>query len=144
MKNILTIVAIALAFSVTASADDRPVDYKKLPSAAKEFVKKYFPGDKVLSATKDDDFVKPEYSVYLSGGAKIDFEHNGDLEKIQMRGVPVPAEIVPVKIRTYVDSHYPALTIVEYEVGKADYEVKLSNGLELKFSRSFRLVDIDD
>ena len=56
----------------------------------------------------------------------------------------VPAALIPVKIREYVAVHYPEVKYLEYEVDKTGYEVKISNGLELRFSTSFRLVDIDD
>lgn len=148
MKKIVAIITLASAvvfgLGVTLSAEDKPVDYKKLPAPAKEFIKKYFPGDKVVNASKDDDLVRPEYEVYLSSGAKIDFEHSGALEKVKTVGAPVPEALIPVKIKSYVDSHYAGVTVQEYEVGKADYEVKLSNGLELKFNTAFKLIDIDD
>ena len=37
-----------------------------------------------------------------------------------------------------------ALSIVQISRDKHDYEVKLSNGLELTFDLKFNLIDIDD
>ena len=144
MKKMIMIVAVDLSFSATALADDRPVDYNKLPAPAKEFVKQYFPEDTVLGVSKDDDFVRPDYTVLLSGGAKIEFEHSGALEKISVRGASVPVAILPMQIADYVKKNYSGASVKEYEIGRAVYEVKLSNGLELTFSSTFRLVDIDD
>ena len=110
----------------------------------KEFVKQYFPEDTVLGVSKDDDFVRPDYTVLLSGGAKIEFEHSGALEKISVRGASVPVAILPMQIADYVKKNYSGASVKEYEIGRAVYEVKLSNGLELTFSSTFRLVDIDD
>ena len=144
MKNIFTTMAVALAFCFTASADDRPVDFGKLPVAAKDFVTTYYTQDKVISVTKDDDFVRPDYTVLLSDGVKIDFEHSGALEKIRVREGAVPDAVVPSQILDYVNKNYPGAVVKEYEIGRADYEVKLSNRLELKFSVNFSLIDIDD
>jgi hypothetical protein len=66
------------------------------------------------------------------------------LEKVKSSQTGVPAAIIPLKIREYVSVHYPQVKYLEYEVDKTGYEVKISNGLELRFNTSFHLVDIDD
>ena len=144
MKNIFITLSVALAFCFTASADDRPVDFGKLPDAAKDFVTTYYAQDKVISVTRDDDFVRPDYTVILSDGVRIDFEHSGALEKIKVREGAVPDAVVPVQILDYVKRNYPGTFVKEYEIGRVDYEVKLSNRLELKFNANFSLVDVDD
>ena len=87
--------------------------------------------------------MRPDYTVRLSNGVEIQFEHDGSLEKISARA-GVPAGVVPVQITDYVKAYYPDALVIEYEVGRREYEVKLSNGLELQFNASFRLKDIDD
>ena len=52
--------------------------------------------------------------------------------------------MVPVQIREYVERHYPNAVLVEYEVGRRNYEVTLSNRMELKFNSEFNVVEIDD
>ena len=47
-------------------------------------------------------------------------------------------------IKDYVKMHYPDAFFVEYEIGRKSYEVKLSNRLEIKFNRSFNVIEIDD
>lgn len=143
MKRILTILAVSMAFAMTAKADDRPVTFEQLPAVAQAFISQYYPEDAVSYATRDDDFVRPEYTVVLVSGVKIQFENNGSLEKISAkRGVP--STLVPIQVKDYVDRHYRDVTIWEYEVGRRTYEVKLSNGMELKFNRNFALIGIDD
>lgn len=51
---------------------------------------------------------------------------------------------VPAQIAQYVSGHYPDASIVQIDRDKHDYEVKLSNGLELTFDLKFNLIDIDD
>ena len=144
MKNLIMILVAALFFGTAAYADDKPIKFDKLPSPAKEFVKKHFPGETVLAVTQDDDFIRPDYSVILSGGAKIEFENSGALEKVKVTGGSVPEKILPVQVSDFVKKNYPQTHVVEYEIGRTDYEVQLSNGLELKFNPAFKLVDIDD
>ncbi len=144
MKRISAILIGLFTLVSVSKADDRPVKFEQLPKAAQKFVKTNFSGVNVLAATKDDDIIAPEYEVILDNGVRLDFKNDGSLEKIKSSQVEVPAAIIPVKIREYITAHYPGVKCMEYEVDKTGYEVKISNGLELRFSTSFRLVDIDD
>ncbi len=143
MKRIFAILAIAMASLSVVRADDRPVSFNQLPAAAQSFISMNFPDDSVSYATKDDDLIRPDYSVVLVSGMKIKFDHDGTMEQIgAMKGVP--ADLVPVQIMDYVKAHYPGAFVTEYEIGRKNYEVKLSNRLELKFNKGFILVEIDD
>lgn len=143
MKKILTMTAAVFFFAAVAAADERPVDVKSLPSAALTFINGNFPGEKILYAVKGDDIILPDYNVTLSNGVSLEFYNNGALEKIEARG-GIPVEIIPVQIVEFVKVRYPDAYFVEYEVTKRHYEVKLDNRLELKFSKSYNLMKIDD
>ena len=142
MKKIMLVFAIAMV-SMACVAEDRPVTFDQLPSAAKEFINVNYPGEKISFAVVDDDLILPDYTVRLANGVEVTFEHSGSLEKISARA-GVPDGVVPVQIVDYVKSNYADALIVEYEVGRREFEVKLTNGLELKFNGSFRLIGIDD
>ena len=142
MKRMFLILAVAFV-SMACVAEDRPVTFEQLPDAAKEFINVNYPGEQISYAVVDDDIVRPDYSVRLANGVEITFEHDGSLEKIYSRE-GVPDGVVPVQIADYVKSNYPDAKIVEYEVGRREFEVKLSNGLELKFNGGFRLIGVDD
>lgn len=143
MKKIFAIAAIALASLQIIKADDRPVTFNQLPAAAQAFINTNYPGEKISYATIDDDFVRPDYNVMLANGVKVQFENSGALEKIESRN-GIPEGLVPVQIKDYVKMHYPDAFFVEYEIGRKSYEVKLSNRLEIKFNRSFNVIEIDD
>lgn len=144
MKKIFTILTISLVFTSVAKADDRPVTFEQLPVAAQTFITSNYPDDPVSYATVDDDFFRPDYSVVLVSGVKVQFNNNGSLEKIESRRGNIPDGIIPVQITDYVKRSFKDASIVEYEVGRRTYEVKLSNGLELKFNRNFVPIGIDD
>ena len=143
MKKIFAIAAIALASLQIISADDRPVTFNQLPAAAQAFITTNYAGEKISYATVDDDLILPDYNVMLANGVKIQFEHNGALEKIESRA-GIPSDLVPVQIRDYVQLHYPDAIFTGYEIGRKSYEVKLSNRLEIKFNRNFHVIEIDD
>lgn len=138
------ILALAVAVvSMACAAEDKPVTFEQLPTAAKEFINVNYPGEKISYAFVDDDVIRSDYTVRLANGVEITFEHDGSLEKMEAPG-GIPDGVVPVQIADYVKSNYPDAAIVEYEVGRKEYEVKLSNRLELKFNSSFRLKGLDD
>lgn len=143
MKRIFAIAVVMMSVVSIMKAGDRPVTFAQLPVSAQTFITQNFPEDKISYATVDDDLILPDYNVVLVSGMRIQFEHNGALEKISsVKGVPVA--LIPVQIKDYVNAHYPDATFVDYEIGRRSYEVKLSNRMELKFNRNFILVEIDD
>lgn len=131
------------AFAAALSADDRPMAFEKLPVAAKEYIQTNFPDEKTTMVTKDDDLIFADYTVMLSNGIKLEFEHSGALTQISSPN-GIPAELVPVSIRNYVQTHYPDAGYLEFEIGKRTYEVKLTNRMELKFNNSFHIIEVDD
>lgn len=143
MKKIFALTAIVLASLQIVNADDKPVTFNQLPPPAQTFINANYPGEKISYATKDDDFILPDYNVMLANGVKIQFENSGALEKIESRA-GVPENLVPFQIRDYVKIHYPEAIFIEYEIGRRSYEVKLSNRLELKFNKNFNVIEIDD
>ena len=143
MKNLIAILVGFAAFAVTLSADDRPISFDKLPSPAKVYIQTNFPGENTAFVAKDDDLLLAEYTVIMMNGTKLEFSHSGALSKISSSN-GISAELIPVSIRDYVQSHYPGAGFVEFDIDRRTYEVKLSNGLELKFNRNFIPIGIDD
>lgn len=137
-------ISLVSLLACEAYADDRPVDFKKLPVAAQTFINANYSGVAVLYTTKDDDLILPDYTVMLKNGVKLQFSNGGELESIKVTEGAVPSNIVPVQITEYVKAAYPDTFIKEYDVDKNSYEVKLSNRLEIKFNRSFNVIEIDD
>jgi hypothetical protein len=144
MKRMIATLAVVLASLTIVRADDRPVTFAQLPQPAQTFINNNYSGDKVSFATVDDDFFKPDYNVVLVSGVKLQFENDGRLESIKTKNGNIPAGVVPVQITDAVKAHYPDAKILEYEIGRRTYEVKLSNRLELKFDSRFNIIEIDD
>lgn len=142
MKKILLVMSVVLV-SMACVAEDRPVVSEQLPAPAREFLNANYPGEKISYAVVDDDLVSPDYTVRLANGVEIQFENSGALEKISAR-TGVPSSVVPVQISDYVKANFPDALIIDYEIGRREYDVELSNGIELKFNGKFRLIGLDD
>ena len=144
MKKIFVTLAFVLASLTIMNADDRAVTFDQLPKKAQEFIKLYYPNEKVSYASIDDDLFAPDYQVALVGGVIIQFENNGLLENIETRNGNIPAGIIPEKIISSAKEHFPDAIIIEYEVNRKSFEIKLSNRMEMKFDALCNLVEIDD
>lgn len=145
MKKILFVFAAMMMFAGIASADnDRIVPYENLPAKAQEFVKKYFPSEKVSYVKEEADFMELSYEVVFAQGTKVEFTGQGEWKEVDCRYSTLNEDLVPAQIRSYVRQNFPDTKFVKIEKGYRDYEVKLTNRLELTFDLNFNLVDIDD
>lgn len=143
MKKILIISAALFMFAAIAKADDKPISADKLPEAARTFLKTNYPAENILYATREDGLVYPDYEVTLANGVHVEFYSDGALKSIESKD-GVPADLIPIQIVEFVKVRYPDAYFIHYEVDRRHFEVKLSNRLELKFSRNYNLLEIDD
>ena len=145
MKKIMSVLAVLfLALNVACANEDRPIKVEELPASAQEFIKAHFPASTVSYAKIDDELVYKEYEVMLTDGVKIEFSGDGEWKDVDCKFGAVPAAIIPKKIANYVEKNYPGVKIIKIDRDRRDYEVSLSNRLELTFDMKFNLVDIDD
>jgi hypothetical protein len=143
MKKIMIIFAALFLSAAIVSADNRAIDASKLPAAAKAYMERNFPGEQILYATQEDDLFLPDYDVALANGVLLEFYNNGSLEKIACR-TGISLDLIPVPIIEFVKVRYPDAFFVEYKVDKREFEVTLSNRMELKFNKNYNLIGIDD
>ena len=147
MKKILVAAALLFAGMTTTFAADRerPTTVGKLPAAAQQFLDTHFKGLTVAYAVEDSKIIGSEYEVVYTDRTQVDFDNNGEWSSVERRYEAVPAAIVPEQIRNYLaGSSYPNAYITKIDRDKYAWEVELSNGLEIKFDRQFRVVEIDD
>jgi hypothetical protein len=131
-------------FANTAQAQDKPINKEQLPKAAQEFLSKYFADAKVLYVLQDDDFAFADYEVKLANGIEIEFNHDGVWENVDGNRKAIPTGFINENIVKYVAAQYPDAKIVEIDRGRNKFEVTISNGLEMIFSKSGKLLGIDD
>ncbi len=145
MKKIIFVLASVMMSVGIASADnDRIVAFDQLPAKAQEFVKQYFPSEKVSYVKEESDFMELSYEVVFAQGTKVEFSGQGEWKEVDCRYSTLDEKLVPQQIRDYVAKNFPDTKFVKIEKGYRGYEVKLTNRLELTFDSNYNLVDIDD
>lgn len=135
--------SLLLCVGVACASPAKPISKEQLPAAAQQFLNDYFSSEKITLAREDGPVVRREYEVTLDNGTYIEFSADGQWREVTSRDA-LPSGIVPRSIETFVSKRYPSQVIYHIERGRRDWEVGLSNGVELTFDRVYRLIDIDD
>lgn len=134
MKHLFLLI-VTLVVSVTLLNAGTPINQYELPQAAQVFLNRYFAGDDIRKAEKEQGRRGMEYEVELRSGAEIEFRDNGDWTDVKSAdGQVVPNDIIPEAIAQYVSENYEGQTIVQITRKRGGFEVELSNDTELKLT----------
>ena len=142
-KYLFALAALVLCGTAAFALTDRKISVSELPAAARTFLNAHYSGVEVVYVEVDEDAIKTEYEVLLKDGTKIEFDASGEWKEIDGRHKSLPAAVVPRQIAQYVAANYAGEKITDIERGRTKTEVKLTNGLELKFDENYRMVKID-
>jgi hypothetical protein len=146
MKKILFAVLAVFVFGVAAvkADNDKVINKNQLPAQAQSFLNQNFSGVNISYAKEERDFLSRSYEVMLVDGSKIEFGSNGNWEEVDCRYGEVPAAVVPQPIKDYIAKNWADAKVIKIERHRSNYELKLSNRLELVFDEDFNIIDIDD
>ena len=96
-----------------------------------------------MLATIESGVISRSYDVVLKNGTKLEFDKKGNLTEIDCKQETVPAQLIPQAIKEYVKDNYAGQSVKKFEIKRNEYEIELSNGLDLTFNKHFQLIDID-
>lgn len=137
-------VIVALTAGICCIDYDCPVDEQQLPERARTFLHTHFPGQTIAFAEKEVEVLTVTYKVILVNGTKLVFARNGDWLKIDSKFGHVPPATVPAPIRSWLDERALSGRMLEIEKEHGTYEVKLSEGIEMKFDdATFEIVSYE-
>lgn len=144
MRILMIAVCCMMSFSFVANAgNDKPINVNELPAKAQTLLSKHFKGQKVMLATIESGVLSRNYDVVLRNGTKLEFDKKGNLTEIDSKQGIVPSQLIPQPIKNYLKENYRGATVRKIELNKKEYEVELTNGIDLTFNRHFQLIDID-
>ncbi|WP_353164919.1 PepSY-like domain-containing protein [Empedobacter brevis] len=142
MKKFFSV--IMLSFALVSFAQDKPIKYNQVPKTGQQFINKHFGAKQVGSVLLDDDFFSKEYKVYLLNGTKVEFDGDGSWKEVDGNRNAIPTGFIPAKVSAYVEKSFPNTKIIKIERDRNEIEVKLTNGLEVKFDKSGNFKKIED
>lgn len=145
MNNLIMLCLSLFILSTPIKADDKPIEYAKLPKQSQEFISNYFAGKHIALVKMDKEFFDTSYEVIFSDGNKVEFDKKGLWKDVDCTYTELPAGLVPAQIKAYVDKNHPNFKIDKIEKeSRGRISVELSNDLELLFDSNFNLIDIDN
>ena len=145
MKKLFLVLVSVFAMSVTAMAiEDKPVEVNKMPHKAQKFIKDHFGTHQVAMAKMETDFLSKSYDVIFTNGDKVEFDKKGEWTNIDCEYSSVPSDVIPAAIHAYVNKNYPNAKVKQIEKDRKGYDVELTNGWDITFDRTFRVVDLDN
>ena len=133
-KTILT--GMLMIFTISFGFAQNNTDV--LPQSSQDFISENFSSETVESAKKENSWFNWDknemYEVEFSNGIKLDFNKAGEVTEIDSKNEePIPSEVLPRQIRTYVENNYQDAQIVSWEKDDDDQEAQLADGTELEF-----------
>ena len=148
MKRIFLKLMIAICCMVSCNmaanaGNDKPIAVNALPVKAQTLLSNHFNNQKVMLATIESGVVSRSYDVVLQNGTKLEFDKKGNLTEIDCKQGIVPVQLIPQAIKNYLKDNYAGQSVKKIEMNKNEYEVELTNGLDLTFNKHFQLIDID-
>ena len=144
MRIVMIAICCMMSFNIVANAgNDKPINVNELPAKAQTLLSKHFKGQKVMLATIESGVVSRSYDVVLKNGTKLEFDKKGNLTEIDCKQGIVPSQLIPQPIKNYLKENYRGETVRKIELNKKEYEVELTNGIDLTFNKHFQLIDID-
>lgn len=146
MKKIIVLALAIFSFGIlVANADNnRIITKNNLPQKSQQFIDRYFGDSKITYVKEERDFIEKSYEVMFADGAKVEFSRNGEWKEVDCRLSAVPTPIIPAQIMKFVKENYPDVKVMQIERDRNDYELRLSNRLELTFDTKFNIIDIDN
>lgn len=145
MKKIISLLIVALAFSLSVSARDQITrNMNVLPAQAVATLNKYFSKVKVNYIKVDKKtFGGADYDVIMTNGTEIEFDSDGNWKEINCGVNKLPQGFVLPAITNYVKQYYKGERIISVEKDNNKYDVELTDGSELEFDRAgnFRRAD---
>ena len=143
-KLVFLLVCLFTLQTVARADDDKPIQVTQMPQPAQQFIKQHFADSKVALAKMESDFFYKSYEVIFTNGNKVEYGKNGNWQDVNSKYTSVPTAIIHTTIQKYVTTNYPDTRVLKIERDKKEYEVQLSNRVELKFDLKFNLIDIDN
>lgn len=147
MKKILSLLVLVIAAAQFAFAGDVITkDITKLPMQARNFINQHFSKSQIAHIKIDKDMLQSgKYEVKLENGAEIDFDSKGNWVEVDCKKAAVPASIVPAFVKQYMKSNgFQSEHVTKIDRSRKGYEVGLSSGLDLKFSKDGKFRKADD
>ena len=123
-------------------------DIKLLPQNSQDFIRENFASETVEAVKKEDGWFNwgdhEMYEVVFANGIELDFNKAGEITEIDSKNEePIPLEVLPGEIGSYVENKYKDKHIILWEKDDDGQKVELADGIALVFDTNGNFVKED-
>ncbi|MEC4113459.1 PepSY-like domain-containing protein [Myroides pelagicus] len=140
----VSLFAIGALSIQTAEAKKIQIQKNALPKTAIEFLDQNFSQEPINFITEDKEWFDTDYSVLLNNMTEIEFDKNGNWTDVSNKTTAIPTDFILPAIVSHVKTNFANAHILKIEKDNRQFEVKLSNSLELVFDNNGTFMRIDD
>jgi hypothetical protein len=141
-KELITLCAIVATVIFTSCAQKTIIPNTELPAEIKTYLATNFPNQSLSQAMKDRDDLTVKYEIILGDLTKLEFNRAKEITEIKGKN-KLPNSVISDNILTYTNMNYPNNFIVAWKIDDRKQEIKLDNGLDLKFTSAGDFIRID-
>lgn len=142
-KIVFVAFSACLALATACSSESHHTDASALPEGPRNEVATNFDAKVVGVKVESNTFGDDDYEITLDDGSRVEYEGDQWIEVEAAAGKAVPDSYVPTAILQYVMANHPGQLITKIERDSKGYELKLANGLKLKFDTNCAFVEYD-
>ena len=145
MKKFFKVLALAIVVALgaaNANAEGVPMPVDKMPSQVQTFLNDYYPNATVAKSWAK--MMRPTtepmwYRVNLNDGTNLWFDLTGNWYQVNAKKstTPISIDLLPNIARKTITDKYPGETVRSIKFKKDQYKVTLSDGMKLKFDKSY-------
>lgn len=127
---------LCLALMATTACNDKP-----LPGKAQATIDSYFPKCSVVLVETETESGVEQCEVWLNDGTKIEFDMEGEWQRVSRKKSGVPASMIPPAIMEYIKKNYPRNIVTKLSKKDYGYKIELSDDMDLRFDRQFQFIE---
>lgn len=141
MKKLFTLGVVLLSALTLMAAPQHTVSFDKLPAKSRDFVHRYFAGDKVQNIEHAKHHSTDTYNVNFTNGDKLSFDaHSGDCLAIHLAEGTIPSKMLPQKVQDYLKTHYPTARATSIERINGGSCIGLSTGEKVCLNKDGKVI----
>ena len=105
IKPLLLLLVILAGAS--CDKDEKEIGYDALPQKARQFIAQYFPGAECTRAVRDKDDGTTEYEAWLSDGAELEFDEQGEWTSVDCKFSALPGRLLAESLAADLPPRFP-------------------------------------
>lgn len=110
----------------SCSGNGKEISYDALLEKARQFIGQYFQDMECVRIAQKKDNGATGFEVYLTDGAKLEFDGRGEWTSLDCKFSAIPSGILPENIITYIDNRYPDAVVRKAEKLPSGYEINIA------------------